>query len=67
MYLLYRLFEDIANGSEEAEGDDGKESHKSTTFVMQDYNALVLRLVTLPNILLAWCEFLPSLSFRLSY
>ncbi|KAI0724844.1 hypothetical protein C8Q72DRAFT_786592, partial [Fomitopsis betulina] len=40
---------------------------EETVFVLQDYNALVLQLVTLPNIVLAWYMSPASADFRTSY
>jgi protein-histidine N-methyltransferase len=50
LYLLSRLF-----------ASDLKNDGVKTQTHLQDYNASVLELVTLPNIILAWCTFTPSL------
>ncbi|KZT08004.1 uncharacterized protein LAESUDRAFT_650367 [Laetiporus sulphureus 93-53] len=57
LYVLHRLFS-VEPTSEQTE----------TLVHMQDYNSLVLRLVTLPNVILAWCEYMSpaSLAFRTS-
>ena len=47
LYALHTLFS--ARLPTDAEGD--------VHVHLQDYNDLVLRLVTLPNIILAWCEY----------
>lgn len=49
LYLLHALF----SVEPTAEGD--------IHVHLQDYNALVLQLVTLPNIILTWCEYYLSI------
>lgn len=44
MYLLQRVL------------NEKKDDDKETEIDLQDYNASVLQLVTLPNLLLTWCE-----------
>jgi protein-histidine N-methyltransferase len=35
---------------------DANENAKKTEFHLQDYNRSVLELITMPNIIMAWCE-----------
>lgn len=42
---------------------DPDQSSSDVVVHMQDYNELVLRLVTFPNIILAWCEYLVRVYF----
>lgn len=35
---------------------DARENAKKTEFHLQDYNRSVLELITMPNIIMAWCE-----------
>lgn len=46
-------------------GSDSNHTAVATHFHLQDYNRSVLELVTLPNIILAWCtpETFPHLTF----
>ncbi|KAK7684947.1 hypothetical protein QCA50_011782 [Cerrena zonata] len=55
LYLIQRIF------------SAPLQAEKKTVIHLQDYNDLVFRLVTLPNIILAWYMSPASLSFRESY
>ena len=46
LYALYQIFS----------APFSQDEREETTFVLQDYNLLVLQLVTLPNAILAWCK-----------
>ncbi|KAL1745342.1 hypothetical protein HDZ31DRAFT_36643 [Schizophyllum fasciatum] len=48
LYLLHGIFQDMRKPSEVPR----------TKITLQDYNASVLELITLPNLLIAWCTFL---------
>ena len=36
---------------------DARENAKETEFHLQDYNRSVLELITMPNIIMAWCGY----------
>uniref|UniRef100_D8QB31 protein-histidine N-methyltransferase n=1 Tax=Schizophyllum commune (strain H4-8 / FGSC 9210) TaxID=578458 RepID=D8QB31_SCHCM len=52
LYLLHEIFQDERRPSEAPH----------TKITLQDYNASVLELITLPNLLIAWCKFIVSLT-----
>jgi hypothetical protein len=70
LLLLDRLFAYLASepGTSDGDNDAGSKSDSSvppsasvreTHIHLQDYNRSVLELVTFPNVLLAWCPFIP--------